>query len=353
MKSLFIDIKNNETKCYLFSVKNGRFEHMETKTYSGTEDYLYGLKNYSNIDEVNISLSLNMLNFRILEMPFKDRGKILEVLPFELEDMILGGVDKVIMDAVVLNKTDNKYKILAVYVEKSLLGKILSELKTLSLDPSLITSIELRSILNKFSTEKLINPVDIGDAERIKYAIEELINPSINLRKGEFVFRQHIEETRKGLKIASILLLLIFLVISADIFFQLYVTRTEISGIKKDLRKQYLELYPQEKNVINEYYQLQSHLKELIDRNSYLSGISALNTLKTLSQIERKSAIFNELIIERGILTLKGEADNLNDIQQVRDRLSQYFENVIISDSKSSLQNKMIFTITALEKKFE
>ncbi len=353
MKSLFIDIKDNETRCYFFSVKQGKYEHIETKVLNRAGNYVFEIKNSGNLDEVILSLPLNMLNFRVLELPFKDKEKILEVLPFELEGMILGGSDKVIMDAIVIKRIDTKYKILAVYIEKSILGKILSELKSSSLEPSLITSIELRNVLNDFSTEKLINPVNIDDAERIKFAIEEIINPSINLRRGEFVFKQHIEETKKGLKVASILLLFILFTISADIIFQLYTTRSEISNIKKELRKQYLELYPQEKNVVNEYYQLQSHLKELIDRNSYLSGISTLNTLKTLSQIDRKSAVFNELIIEKGNLILKGEADNLNDIQQIKDNLSRNFENVVISDSKSSLQNKMLFTITALEKKVE
>ncbi|NWF97604.1 MAG: hypothetical protein HXY52_01520 [Nitrospirae bacterium] len=352
MKSLFIDIKNDETRCYLFSIEHGRFEHVETKVVNEAGNYDFGIKNSGNID-VNISLPINMLNFRVLELPFRDKERILEVLPFELEGMILGGSDKVIMDAVVLNKTDNKYKVLAVYIEKLILGRTLSDLKASSLTPSLITSIELRSVLNEFSTEKLINPVNIDDAQRIKYAIEEIINPSINLSKGEFVFKQHLEETKKGLKIASILLLLIFFTISADIIFHLYTTRSEISNIKKEIRKQYLELYPQEKNVVNEYYKLQSHFKELIDRNSYLSGISCLNTLRLLSQLERRSAIFNELIIEKGNLTLKGEADNLNDIQQIKDSLSRNFENVVISDSKSSLQNKMLFTITAQEKKLE
>lgn len=351
MKSLFIDIKDNETRCYFFSVKNSRFEHIKTKVYSGAGNYIFDIKNSGNIDGVILSLPLKILNFRVLELPLKDKDKILEVLPFELEGMILGGSDRVIIDAVVLNKSDTKYRVLAVYIEKSVLGKILSDLKISSLEPSLVTSIELRDVLNDFSTEKLINPFDIDDAKRIKYAMEEIINPSINLRRGEFVFKQHIEETKKGLKVASILLLLILFTISADIIFQLYTTRSEISNIKKELRKQYLELYPQEKNVVNEYYQLQSHLKELIDKNNYLSGISALNTLNVLSQIDRKSTIFNELMIEKGNLILKGEADNLNDIQQIKDNLSRNFENVVISDSKSSLQNKMLFTITASEKK--
>lgn len=353
MKLVFIDIKNNEAGCYFFSVKQKKYEHIETKVFNKEHNYSFNIKNISNVDEVILSLPLNMLNFRILEMPFKDKGKILEVLPFELENMILGGSDKVIMDAVVLNKTESKYKILAVYIEKSILEKLLSDLKTSFLNPSLITSIELRHVLNNFSSEKLINPVNIDDARRIEYAIEEIVNPSINLRKGEFVFKQQIEDTKKGLKIASLLLILILFAISSNIVFHLYTVKSEISNIKKELRKQYLELYPQEKNVVNEYYQLQSHLKELIDKNNYFSGISPLNIINTLSQIDRRSAVFNELIIEKGNLTLKGEADNLDDLQKIKDGLSRNFENVVISDSKSSLQNKMLFTITASEKKLE
>lgn len=48
MKSLFIDIKDNESRYYFFSVKNGRFEHIETKIYSGVDNYFFNIKNSGN-----------------------------------------------------------------------------------------------------------------------------------------------------------------------------------------------------------------------------------------------------------------------------------------------------------------
>ncbi len=51
------------------------------------------------------------------------------------------------------------------------------------------------------------------------------------------------------------------------------------------------------------------------------------------------------------LLVLKGEAQSLGDIQKIKDNFGRLFDDVNIADSKSSAQGKMLFTITAKEKR--
>jgi hypothetical protein len=48
---------------------------------------------------------------------------------------------------------------------------------------------------------------------------------------------------------------------------------------------------------------------------------------------------------------LKGETASLSEVQQVKGKLDNIFDEVNISDSKSSAQGRMLFTITAKEKR--
>ncbi len=73
--------------------------------------------------------------------------------------------------------------------------------------------------------------------------------------------------------------------------------------------------------------------------------------LHELSEIDRGGVVFNEVIFDRQTLTMKGETSSLGDIQGLKNKLDQIFTDVNISDSRTSVEGKIIFTITAKEKK--
>jgi type II secretory pathway component PulL len=265
--------------------------------------------------------------------------------------MILGGAESVIFDTVIAGKTDNGYQVLAVYIEKTRLREILEKLKELGADPVCITSLELKHALEEFSLLKLVPPVSINNEERIALAVEEIKNPTVNLRRDEFSYTRDLEKTKKSLKVTAVLCTMIVLILSADILFRILSSRQEIVLLRNEIRKSYLEIFPGEKNIVSELYQLKSRIKELKSREDIFVGIKPLNMLLELSRIEREGASFNEMIIERENIILRGEAGSLSTVQQLQERLKKYFDEVSISDSKASVQGKMLFTITAKEKK--
>lgn len=351
-KALFIDITDKEINTYIFDVRQGRYELKENRKYPPAEKYDFPAEAIAGgFDNVYLSLPAGLLNFRVLDTPFSDRERIREVLPFELDGIMLGGTDKALFDDIIVGKTDNLYQALAVYIEKSAVRDMLAKLNSCGADPVFITSLELGEIVKDFSPEKLLLPLNLDDNERIALAREEILSPTINLRRGEFAYTRDIEKTKRYFKTTAILVMLIAVVVSAGLLFQIMTTKNQIAALKNDMHKKYQELFPQEKNIMNEVYQLKAHMKELSGKEELFIGVSPLDVLWKLSQIRKTSAVFYETSADKGNLILKGEAGSLSDVQKVKDELGKFFDDVNISDSKTSVQGKMLFTIAAKEKR--
>jgi type II secretory pathway component PulL len=344
----FFDVRGKELGRYVFDVTGNSYTVKDQKEFPLSDSYDLPADVVSeNTETVYLSLPLSSLNFRMIDLPFSDKERIREVLPFELEGMILGGAETVIFDAVIVGKTDNRYQVLAVYISKNHLRTILEKLKVHGIDPSCITSLELQHALNGFSLSKLVPPVSITNEERIPLALEEIRNPSVNLRRNEFSYTRDVEKTKKSLKLTAVLCTLIILIMAADILYRIVVSRQEIVLIRNEMRKSYLELFPGEKKIVNELHQLKSHIKELRDREGTFIGIKPLNVFLELSRIEREGARFNEVSIEKEKVTFRGEAGSLSAVQQLQENLKKYFDEVSIADSKASAQGTTLFTMTA------
>ncbi len=351
-KSIFIDIRDKEIATYIFNIKQKSVDILDTRKYplSGKSDYELGTAG-EDFGNTYVSFPLSALNFRVIDLPFSDNERIREVVPFELDGVILSGLDKIVFDNVIIGSRDNKYQVLVVYVEKTLIREILEKLKKYNLDPLIITSLELRDVLKDFSIEKLFLPSNLDDADRIAIAIEEVKKPTINLRRDEFAYTKDIERTKKALKITAFLLALLIFIISSDVLLKIYHIRNEVAFLKGEIRRVYKEIFPDEKNIVNELHQLKSHLKALKEKEDLLIGVSPLKLLLELSQIDRGRVVFNELIFDRRNLTMKGEASSLGNIQELKNKLEHVFTDVNISDSRTSIEGKIIFTMTAKEKK--
>ncbi len=351
-KSIFIDIQEKELSTYIFEVKGNKYEIKEAKKYPFSHKNDFSIDTVTeDIENAYLSLPVSSLNFRIIDLPFSDKNRTREVLPFELDGMILGGSDKVVFDDIVVGKSDNAYQVLAVFIDKKNIREILEKLKSQNIDPVFITSLELKTLVKDFNLTKLLSPVFLEDNDRITLAIEEMNTPAINLRRDEFSYTRDIEKTKKSLRITLVLLVFIALVLSADLLFNVISTRQEATFLKNEMRKSYQEIFPNEKNIMNELYQIKSHMKELRTKEELYIGVNPLGVLIKLSQVDKQGIVFNEVTVDRENLVMKGEAPSLSDIQQLKDKMVHLFEGVAIADSKSSAQGRMFFTITAKEKR--
>lgn len=94
-------------------------------------DRIGGEKGGRGLQRVLASVPAEDLCIRVVEMPFNERRKVLEALPFELAGLLHVEVEDVVADAVPLGGG----KFLAVAVERRLVGGYLELLDSLGIDP--------------------------------------------------------------------------------------------------------------------------------------------------------------------------------------------------------------------------
>lgn len=129
------------------------------------------------IGEFYLSIPIELLNFRVLNLPFTDRGKLQKVIPFELDNMLTGGSANVVFDAIILERDKDSAEILVAYVERKTLDNLLTKLARRNMDPRIVTSLDLRSVVGAGKEDiasRLLNPEKPEAAERIDAAREEL-----------------------------------------------------------------------------------------------------------------------------------------------------------------------------------
>lgn len=347
----FLDLAETVLRSYVIRAKGKTYTLQGRKDISISDlDHLPSDTVPRDADVVYLSLPLSSLNFRLVDLPFREEEKIREVIPYELEGVILGGIETVVFDSVIVGKTETANQILVAYIEKQRLQTILEKLSTFGVDPACVTSLELRHVLGGFAVEKLVSPVLISDEERVALAIEEIKRPTINLRRGEFSYARDIEKRKKSLTVTAALLAAMLLVIAADFGYRFLSLNREEKALRDEIRQSYLELFPDERNIVNELHQTKAHLRALRERQDMFGGTKPLDVLETLSRIERDGARFTEVTIDGEKITVRGEAGSFSGVQNLQAQMLKHFADVTIADSSVSAQAKTLFTITARER---
>lgn len=353
-KTTLLDLKGRELSVYSFD--NGNGQPKSTTTIPVGDDYSFTIERPAGAEEFLFSLPLSLLDFRLLELPFSDIKKVRELVPFEIDNLVLGGSGSVIFDAFILGRGEGKSQVLVAYVAKETLRTILNKLKASGIDPKAIISVELAHAVSSSTSageisRKLLSPEPLEEKDRISAAFGEIKNQTVNLRRGEFAYTADAEQTKKSLMLTAALVLLVLLVFLADNAMVAVSTKRENDSIKESMRKIYTGLFPTEKKISNELYQLKAHIKEQRDKENSFVGLSPLKVLLDLSSVSRPGISFIEVTVDRDITILKGEAPSMSDVQKTKTELEKVFSDVAISDTKPSSRGKTLFTITVTGRK--
>lgn len=115
------------------------------------------------------SLPVESISFRSIEVPFKEKKKIRQILPYELETTLPIAPEDIVADFCMLNseETGPAGKILAAAVERHRLESMLTLLKSHGIEPDVFTSsgFAMARCLNRFSENggcRLLLQVDEG-----------------------------------------------------------------------------------------------------------------------------------------------------------------------------------------------
>jgi len=338
--------EEDRTAIYLFHESGEGYDCENSLDYTSQAEV-------SGVDEFYVSIPASFLNFRILNFPFSDREKIRKVLPIELDNLVLGGSGEIVFDIIVRSGDDASADVLVVYTDKSAMNKILEALAHRNIDPRVVTSIDLQTVgsgtggFPQNLAEQLLIPPLWNESDRIAYAQQEILKPGINLRTGQFAYRKDVEKIAKALKLTVALGFVLAFVIHANILFQTVTTKKESADIAKEMRVAYSSIFPGEKKVIDDLYQLKSHIKEIGEKNDALTGVGALQVLAELSKRMESQIVYNDIQIEKGLVKLKGEARSADDLTKMRTKLSEFLSGVSVSDVKPTAQGKILFTVVA------
>jgi len=120
-------------------------------------------------DKVVASLPGRNVSARILTLPFSDRKKIDQTLPFEIESLIPLPLEDILLDYQVLEKTPEGAKVLVLFTEKSFLESHLDLLKEAGIDPNVIlpSSVALANLWKEVPSDEHepFAVLDFGESE--------------------------------------------------------------------------------------------------------------------------------------------------------------------------------------------
>ena len=351
-KIAFFDIREQKLSMYVLNGKDyGLLSSHETPFQEGKAYSFTFPEDIRDIDETYLSLPLSLLNFRVIELPFSDKKKILELLPFELDGIILGGSECIVFDACLIGNENGRSKVLVAYIRKDVLAEFLASFRSRGLDPRAVLSLELGNLVAFASAvdfaDQIAAPLSISEKDRIIRAAKELQNPVVDFRRAEFAYTADTEKLKKSLRITAVLASLIMIFSISHSTALIISSGKENQAVKEEIRKTYQALFPGEKRITSESYQLKAHFKELQEKENAFLGTSPLQVLMTLTKISGPGISLSEITVEKEIIILKGECSSLTEAQQIKTRLDEFLSGAGITDTKPSSGNKMLFTITA------
>ncbi|MBU1053077.1 MAG: hypothetical protein KKC46_04505 [Proteobacteria bacterium] len=339
----------DNTLVYIFKENSGKIELEKTLEYSSDE-------NLEDINDFYLSIPMELLNFRIINLPYSDKEKLGKAIPLELGSLIEGGdPEDIVFETVVLKNTDSGFDILVVYADKSCINAVIEKLSLKNIDPRIITSIDLANIIQMgedtlFFVERLASKENKEEIDRTGSAANELFHPTINLRSGPLAYTKDIARRKRILKKTVVLSFLLAFIINANIVINLTITNKDISSQKKSLRNMYAALFPEEKKIVNEVYQLKSHIKEMKKKSDALTGVNPIDFLLKLSQEQIGGVIYNEIWFEKEFIKMKAEAVSMEVVDKARGKYSKYLSDVLITDIKPATDGNVFFTVVAKER---
>lgn len=123
-------------------------------------------KGITDFSRVIAGLPANLVSLRIMELPFSDRKKLEEILPFEARDVFVKNVEELTLCAMPL--ADGR--VLAAAVEKALMSEWLEFLKGRGADPFWVTSslFSKHILLKRFDAPEVSAFVDANSVTVVK-----------------------------------------------------------------------------------------------------------------------------------------------------------------------------------------
>ena len=351
MRTGFIDWQDSKISLYVFEKKAGKLNYVKTMDIS-SENTL-GSSSLSPIIDTGIEnfflgVPLSSLTLREQNFPFSDEKKISQTLSYELEGILLGSVSDYTIDHIVLRSSDSGCDVLAVCFEKLKLQEILSSLSSSAIEPRVVTSLDLR--LSGGNSEKLFQTETFNDDVRVEAALEELTNPTVNLRQDELAYQGDIEKLRKNLRLTSVLVLLILIIFAAGSIIKALSLQKERENLQNSLNAAYRQIFPEDRRVVDIDRQFTGKMNELIKKKTALGGIPLLEILREIATRNSNNVTLSEFSVDGKSIFIRGTAESFQAVESLKTGYSHTFGGVKVMNSETTSDNKINFTIVMQDK---
>jgi type II secretory pathway component PulL len=296
--------------------------------------------------EAVLSLPLSMLNFRFVDFPFGDAAKIRAALPFELEGLVLKGLDEIVFGFVMPGKeTAGPAKVLAVYADKKLVSGMIGPLADIGAEPRIVTSLELGHIARSGEAlaEALMEPAIPAGDERAEAALAEAQPPVVNLRTGELAYRKEEERFRRSLRKTAVLAALVFLMIIIGFGARAHFLKKEADALEARLKSRYAEILPI--GVPASEAALEAKISQLKREKEAIGGIEAVEMLSALTGSRVKEAVLREMEMDSKGIVIRGEAPTLAAVEAQRGSLALRFRKAELLESETLSGKSVSFTL--------
>jgi len=351
MKTAFIDWQDDSLNLYIFDKQGSMYNIAESHSLpiegELNTEILASLINVS-FDTVVLSLPLRMLTLREQSFPFSDTAKIRDTITYELEGILLGHIDDYSIEHIIIEAVDTGTRVLAVCLEKSKLNEIINNFSSAGLEPKVITSLDLR--LSEGSVDTLFKDPVYDIEIREVAAGKEVSNPSINLRQGEHAFTGDVERFKKMINLTAVLVLIFLVLLGVVSSLRFMDARQENDSLTKQLQAEYINIFPEDKKVVNVERQFKGNINALKRRKELLAGIPLLDILNNISLKSNDNITLSEFNSDGGNVTLRGVAQSFEDVETLKNDLSSSYDSVKVTDSNATADKKVDFTIIMKEK---
>jgi type II secretory pathway component PulL len=351
LKTGFIDWTENNLHFYLLDKQGGQIRILDSHSVPIDEELNPSLlTSFIKVktDEIYLSLPLDLLTLREISFPFSDRSKISNTISYELEGILIGNTNDYSIDHIVIESTDGSSKVLAACIEKKKLQEIIGMLSALDLEPKVITSLDLQ--LSGGDSNKLFDEAVSDKESRAAAALQELLNPSINLRQDELFYQGDIERLKKKLRLTAVLSIIILIILSTSSGLSFINLNKEQKSLNNKIESIYRGVFPEDKKIVDVGRQFKGKMNTLIKKKEALAGIPVLDILRNIAVKKDRKITLHGFNSDGKNLIIKGAAKSFEDVESFKNTLATEFKGVKVMDSETSADKQIIFSIIMQEK---
>ena len=357
----FIDWTEKKLSLYIFEKKGNQYTLTDTLSLPVegelNQSSLASLVKPS-IEQIYLSVPLNLLSIRELSFPFSDKNKIKDTISYELEGILLGNISNYSVDSLISASADSPSgekessesgsSVLAACIEKPKLRGIISLFSSVGLEPIAITSIDLKFYSKNI--KMLFESHNLGEKIRAEAAKEELVNLTINLRQDELSYKGDTERIKKSLRLTGILIFLLLLIFGSGVTMKFISLKKEHTTIIEEINAIYYNAFPGDAKIVDAVRQFKGNLNFLTEKKTILGGISALDILLDIANHKNKDITLTEFNADGENTIIKGTATSFENVDAFKNTLSSSFEEVRVMDSRLSPDRKISFSIIMKDK---